>query len=109
MIKVTFLYPNTDGSSFDMEYYLSTHRDLAKRLLSPALRGISIDRGLSSIEPGSPSPYHAAGHLLFESVDAFYAAVLPHVAELKNDVAMYTDTEPVIQISEIASSESFGG
>ena len=104
MIKVTFLYPNTDGSKFDMDYYLTDHVDLAKRLLGSALKGASIDRGLSSIVPGSKPPYHAIGHLLFDSVDAFYEAIGPHVETLRNDVANYSENEAVIQISELADA-----
>lgn len=102
MIKVTFLYPNTEGSRFDMDYYLTTHLDLSKRLLRPALKGVNVDRGISGIEPGSPPPYHAVGHLLFDSVEEFYEALVPHIDELRGDVANYSENEPIIQISEIA-------
>ena len=36
-----------------------------------------------------------------ESVDAFMAAFMPHMAELQGDIPNYTDVEAVIQIGEL--------
>ena len=54
--------------------------------------------------PDSKPPFHAVGHLLFESIDAFYGALIPHIEELKADVANYTNVEAFIQISEVKIS-----
>jgi uncharacterized protein (TIGR02118 family) len=104
MIKVTFLYPNHEGSRFDLDYYINIHVPLSKQRLQPALKNISIDYGLSSITPGSKPPFHAIGHLLFDSLESFYEAVTPHIEEFKGDVPNYTDVEPAIQISEVKIS-----
>jgi len=104
MIKVSFLYPNTEGSTFDLDYYCNEHVALSKERLAPALKGLSIDRGLSSVMPGSKPPFHAVGHLLFDSVEAFYGALTPHLDELRGDVSNYTNVEAVIQISEVKIS-----
>ena len=45
-------------------------------------------------------------HYLFDSVDDFMAAFLPHAAELKGDMPSYTDIETVIQVSEVAITQS---
>jgi uncharacterized protein (TIGR02118 family) len=100
MIKVTFLYPRTEESRFDLDYYLTTHLDLSRDAFGSVLRGIEIDRGLTGVEPGSPSPYHVAAHLMFDSVEDFYAALLPCMEGLRSDVANYFDGEAIIQISE---------
>jgi uncharacterized protein (TIGR02118 family) len=100
MIKVTFLYPKTEGSRFDLGYYLTKHLDLSRDAFGAVLRGIEIDQGLSGIEPGSPSPYHVAAHLMFDCVEDFYTALMPRVEELRADVANYFDGEAIIQISE---------
>ena len=100
MIKVTFLYPKTAGGRFDFDYYLTKHLELSRSVFGPVLRGLEIDRGISGIEPGSESPYHAAAHLKFDSVEDFYGALMPRLEELRADVTNYTDTETIIQISE---------
>ena len=103
MIKVTFLYPKTEGGHFDLGYYLTKHLELSNEVFGPVLRGLEIDRGVSGIEPGSEAPFYAAAHMLFDSVDDFYGALMPRIDELKADVPKYTDAETVIMISEAAS------
>lgn len=101
MIKVSVMYPNEPGSSFNVDYYLSHHRPLCLRLLAPAIQGFGVDRGLGGGLPGSPAPYHAIGHLTFESVDSFMNSFMPHAGELMADIPNYTGVQPSIQISEV--------
>jgi len=39
MIKVNILYPNKEGSRFDLEYYFNTHMPMSIQKLGTALRG----------------------------------------------------------------------
>ena len=100
MIKVTFLYPNNEGSKFDMAYYKAVHLQLSRDKFGPALKGLTVDEGMAGIEPGSKPPFHAFAQLLFETPDDFYAALIPNIEEFKADALRYTDVEPVILISE---------
>jgi len=43
--------------------------------------------------------------VLFDSVESFYEAVTPHIETLRADAQKYSENEPVIQISEIATAE----
>ena len=101
MIKVSVVYPNTAGSRFDMAYYLDKHMPLVRRLLGEALRGAAVDQGIGGEEPGSPAPYLAMGHLLLDSTEAFQTAFGPHVQEITADIPNYTNSEPILQISEV--------
>jgi uncharacterized protein (TIGR02118 family) len=101
MIKVTVLYPNKPGSRFDVDYYLNVHMPLSIRLLGLALKGVSVEIGLSGATPGSTPPYAAMVGFTCESVQDFAEAIAPHNAELKADVLNYTDIQPEFQISEI--------
>lgn len=105
MIRVSFFYPNTDGSSFDAEYYRTKHAALFKKRLAPELKSFSIDYGLSGIGLGSKSPFHAVANLFFDSVEAFYHTLMPHAEELEKDGSNYTDVEPVVQISDVRINE----
>jgi uncharacterized protein (TIGR02118 family) len=100
VIKVTFLYPNNEGSTFHIEYYQTAHLQLSRDKFGSALKGLSIDKGTSGVEPGSKPPFHVAAQLLFESLDEFYAALAPNIEEFKTDALKYTNVEPVILISE---------
>jgi uncharacterized protein (TIGR02118 family) len=101
MIKVSVLYPNTEGSNFDMDYYCNTHMPMVKGKLGPALKGVAVEEGLGGAEPDSSATYAAMGHLMFESVEAFQAAFGPHAEAIIGDVPNYTNVEPTIQVSEI--------
>jgi uncharacterized protein (TIGR02118 family) len=101
MIKVSVLYPNQPGSKFDMNYYCDKHIAMVRRLLGAALKGVAVEQGLAGQAPGSPAPYLAMGHLLFESTKAFQEAFGPHAEALISDIPNYTNVAPTIQISEI--------
>ena len=105
MIKVSIFYPNKAGSRFDLDYYVNQHMPLTIAKLGEALRGVSVEHGLLGGAPEAPPPYVALCHLLFDSVEAFQAAFIPHAAALQGDIPNYTDVEPVIQISEVKLSQ----
>lgn len=104
MIKVSVLYANRDGATFDMGYYCNVHVPLVRRLLGDALKGGEVDEGIGSLQ--GPPAYVAIGHLWFDSMDAFQAALDAHGAEMMADIPKYTNIEPVIQISEVRISNA---
>lgn len=101
MIKVSVLYPNFPGAKFDMSYYVNKHLPMVRDRCAPACKSIAAESGVAGGAPGAPPPYVAAGHLIFESVAAFQAAFVPHVGEIMGDIPNYTNTTPVVQISEV--------
>jgi uncharacterized protein (TIGR02118 family) len=74
---------------------------LVQKLLGQALKGVSVEQGISGGQSGSPPAYTAMGHLLFDSVEAFQSSFGPHAQEIMADIPKYTNIEPMIQISEI--------
>jgi len=93
MIRMSVLYPTTDGATFDHDYYRDSHVPLACRTWG--LEGAEIDKGIDG-------PYVAAVHFTFESMDAVAAAMgAEGTIEVLGDVANYTTIQPVIQTSEI--------
>ena len=93
MIRLSVLYPKTDGAKFDHDYYRDKHVPLAVKAWG--LDGAQIDKGLDG-------PYVAAVHFTFESMDAMGAAMgSPGTGEVMADVANYTNIAPVLQTSEI--------
>jgi uncharacterized protein (TIGR02118 family) len=103
MIKCSILYPNTKGGRFDFDYYQSKHMPRSIQLLSahPGFRGVTVERGIGGTEPGSPPRYIAACFYIFESVEAFISAFMPHAEELQADMQRYTDIPAEIQFNEI--------
>jgi len=101
MIKVTLLYPNGEGKTFDMDYYINKHVPMVQGKLGDACKKADVDQGLSGAEPGSQAIYLAMSHLYFDSVEAFQNSFTPHADVVMTDIPNYTNTQPVIQISEV--------
>ena len=93
MIRLSVLYPATEGASFDHDYYRDKHVPLAVRTWG--LDGAEIDKGIDG-------PYVAAVHFKFESTEALQAAMAAEgTGDVLADVANYTSIAPVLQTSEI--------
>lgn len=101
MIKVSVLYPNKEGSTFDMDYYCSKHAMLVTGLLGDALKGASIESGLSGGAPGSPAPFAAIANMYFNSMEEFGQAFGASADKILGDLPNFTTIEPVMQISEV--------
>jgi uncharacterized protein (TIGR02118 family) len=93
MIRLSVLYPTTEGATFDHDYYRNSHVPLCVKTWG--LDGAEIDKGVDG-------PYEAAVHFKFASPDALAAAMgSPGTGEVLADVANYTTITPVLQTSEI--------
>lgn len=95
MIRLSVFYPETEGATFDHDYYRSKHVPLCTSTWG--LGGAEIDRGVNG-------PYVAAVHFTFDSEEALQAAMANEgTGAIMADVANYTTIAPVMQISEIVS------
>ncbi len=101
MITVNVLYPNKEGAKFDMNYYLTSHIPMVKRVLGNALKGCVVEQGLGGAAPGTKADFSVLCHLRFDSVESFQAAFGPHAADIQNDVSNYSSEAPIIQLSDV--------
>jgi uncharacterized protein (TIGR02118 family) len=101
MIKVSIIYPNIDGEKFDIDYYCKSHVPLVVGLLGDALKGSTVERGLSGNTPGSPPPYLVMGNIYFDSLQEFGIAFDLHIEKLMGDLPNFTTIQPIIQVSEV--------
>ena len=102
MIKLSVMYPATPGSRFNWDYYLGKHLELSRSLLSPrGLLRLEIDKGVGGFPPGAPPVYHAIGHLYFRTRAEMESALADTAAQFIADEPNYTDSQTVVQISEL--------
>ncbi|MEO5564556.1 MAG: EthD family reductase [Chitinophagaceae bacterium] len=101
MIKVTILYPNGDGKTFDMDYYTNKHMPMVARLLGDSLKLLTIDKGIAGGAPNTPAPFLAIGYLYFDRLSAFQNSFKPVADKIRNDIPNYTNIQQVVQISEV--------
>ena len=93
MIRLSVFYPETEGATFDHDYYRTKHVPLAAKTWG--LDRYEIDKGVNG-------PYVAAVHFTFESIASLNAAMANEgTGAVLADVANYTNIQPVLQTSEI--------
>ncbi|MCB1310624.1 MAG: EthD family reductase [Sedimentitalea sp.] len=93
------IYPATDGTSFDFDYYLGTHMPLVARHMGPHIDSTLVTRGVAEAPDGAPAT-HAVATLVFKdeaALKAGLAAAGPAVADIPN----FTDTKPQMLIGEV--------
>ncbi len=104
MIVVTVMYPESEGATFNMDYYLNSHLKMVEEKLGGmGLKGARVLKGIAGGTPGSAAPYRVMAVVDFESAEAFQAAVSAHGDEIFGDVPNFTNITPVVQISDIAA------
>lgn len=101
MYKVTIFYPNSEGSTFDMEYYKNKHMPMVAGFIGKNLKFYEIDMGISGRTPTDKIPFVAIGYFYIDDVGQYNNAIAQHRDAIVSDFKKYTNIQPVIQISEI--------
>src|SRR4051794_12507596 len=101
MITLNVLYPDKDGAKFDMDYYLTSHIPMLKRVFGSALKGCVVEQGLGGSAPGTKAEFAVLCHLRFDSVESYRQASVAVAGQVRNDVANYSSEAPIIQLSEV--------
>lgn len=96
MIKVSVIYPRTEGGHFDADYYCQKHMTMVKACLGEACAGLSV---LVAVD--DKQPYYAIGELIFASATEMQTAFAPHAKAFAADLVNYTNVTPVTQMSVI--------
>ena len=94
-MSLNVIYPNHDGARFDTTYYRSTHIPLAMKVMKAdsviLIEGVPMD--------SSAAPYAMIAHFQFPSSEAIKAALAnPAMAEVRADVAKFTDIKPTVML-----------
>jgi len=96
-MSLNVLYPNHDGARFDASYYRSTHIPLAMKVMKAAsvllIEGVPMGT--------SAAPFAMIAHFQFASSEAVNAALAnPAMAEVRADVAKFTDIKPTVMLGK---------
>jgi uncharacterized protein (TIGR02118 family) len=94
-MSLNVLYPNHDGARFDTSYYRSSHIPLAMKVMAAA--NVILIEGVPN--GSSAAPYAMIAHFQFASSEALKAALAnPAMAEVRADVARFTDIKPTVML-----------
>lgn len=92
-VSFVVAYPNHEGARFDLAYYKATHIPLLQRIMNP----VSIDLIEGVPMRGAAPPFVMVAQFVFASDEALDAALAnPAMAELRADVANFTDIRPSV-------------
>jgi uncharacterized protein (TIGR02118 family) len=96
-MSLNVIYPNHEGARFDTTYYRSTHILLAMKVMNAAsvilIEGVPLG--------SSAAPYMMIAHFQFASSEAVKAALAnPAMAEVRADVAKFTDIKPTVMLGK---------
>jgi uncharacterized protein (TIGR02118 family) len=95
MLAIHILYPKTDDSTFDMDYYTSTHMPMLAAAFGDACKGW----GATEVTAGE---WEAIGWCHVESQEAFDSAMAAKGAEIMVDVPNYTNVQPQLVIGQVS-------
>ncbi|MCU0384613.1 MAG: EthD family reductase [Flavihumibacter sp.] len=101
MIKVSILYPNEEGKTFDMDYYEKTHMPMMANFLGKNLKFYEIDKGVAGRTPTDKIPFVAIGYFYCYKLTEYNEAIAKNITAIVNDIPKYTNIQPIVQISEI--------
>ena len=101
MFKVTILYLNGEGKTFDMDYYEHKHMPMVAAFLGKNLKFYEIDKGIAGRMPNDKPPYLAVGYFYIKDVAEYNKAIAQNRDTIIGDFKNYTNIQPVVQVSEI--------
>ncbi len=98
-VSLQVIYPVSDGSTFDHDYYTSTHMALVGEHMGPHIGSTVVTKGLAG-GPDVPAPFHAIATIVFSdqaAMDAAMSAAGPVMADIPN----FTSVQPTVLIGEV--------
>src|SRR5437773_12139797 len=98
MIRVSVLYPASEGKKFDVDYYKNKHMKLATERLKPfGLIRTEVDKGVAGGTPGAAAPYVAVCHFYFNAIAVFHKGMGSYVMDLIVYIPIYSIILPHVQ------------
>ncbi|MGR3290846.1 MAG: EthD family reductase [Paracoccaceae bacterium] len=98
-VSVQVLYPVGDDTTFDYDYYTTTHMDVVNSCMGPHFDSVVVIKGLAG-GPDTPPGFHAIATIICKdqaALDAMLAAADPAMADIPN----FTNVQPQLLIGEV--------
>lgn len=98
-VSMQVMYPITEGTTFDYDYYTSTHMALVGAHMGPHIERTLVTKGLAG-GPDTPPSLYAVATIVFKDQDAMNAAMKvskPVLADIPN----FTNVQPTILIGQV--------
>ncbi|MFC3198205.1 EthD family reductase [Parapedobacter deserti] len=101
MFRVSVLYPNGEGKTFDFEYYEKKHMPMVASFLGENLTLYEVEKGVLGRTSGEKPSFLAIGYFYIDDINEYNKAIAQNRDTIINDFNNYTNIQPIIQISQI--------
>ncbi|KIW17424.1 hypothetical protein PV08_04618 [Exophiala spinifera] len=101
------LYPNDEGSSFNLDYYVNKHMPMVmERWGKFGLKGYTVTEYKPGADGAKPK-YSAAGFLFWDTAEDLQAALASQedLTAIFADVPNYANVEPVVLSGPVVGSK----
>ncbi len=98
-VSVQVLYPVSEGSHFDIDYYYSKHTELLQKYMGQHMERTVVTRGMAD-GGGGPAPFHAIATLVFAD-EAARDAALAVSRPVMEDLPNFTNVKPILMMGEV--------
>ncbi len=98
-VSLQVIYPVSDDSTFDHDYYTATHLPLVGEHMGAHISSTLVTKGLAG-GPDVPAPFHAVATMVFKDQDAMQAA-LAAAGPVLEDIPKFTNSKPQMLIGEV--------
>lgn len=88
------LYPKSDDTTFDMDYYATKHMPMLADALGDDCHGWGV-------QASHGDQYHCIGWATVSNMEAFGAAMNVHGAAIMGDVPNYTNVRPTLVTGDV--------
>ncbi|WP_299353637.1 EthD family reductase [uncultured Shimia sp.] len=96
------IYPVAEGTTFDFDYYGSTHMALVGEHMGDHIASTVVTKGLAG-GPDVPPPFHVIATIVFKDQAAMGAAMKAS-GPVMADVPNFTNIQPTVLIGELIGS-----
>lgn len=98
-VSMQVIYPITDETKFDYDYYLSTHMGLVGEHMGEHIDSTVVTKGVAG-GPDVPPSIHAVATIVFADQDAMNAA-LAKSGPVVGDIPNFYNAQPTILFGEV--------
>ena len=98
-VSLQVAYPARDDTSFDYDYYLSTHMGLVAEHMGAHIQNTVVTKGLAG-GPDTPPPFHAIATIVFADQTAMNAAMAA-AGRVVADIPNFYNDAPQMLIGEV--------
>lgn len=100
-LSLQVMYPIKEDTHFDFDYYANKHMPIVGEALGQYVDQVIASKGIAG-GPDVPPPFYMVATIIFENQEKLDAA-LANIGVAVEDIPNFTNSEPVMLISEVVS------